>query len=168
MTVGQLEEQQQMYLGKLLSPQAWFRLLTFQSDNRLIRRMLVHWVRKSLGGTRDTAPPPAAEGDNANPLFPPAFFKMLSTGRPMLLVFGGSDRLHWEYDEKFVSRHRERLAAMPPLAEVHVVELANHVLSLPEWQDEMLSVATRWLSKHFIVDAARQPQPTEVPAHVDA
>jgi hypothetical protein len=137
--------------------------MTFQTDNRLIRRMIGHWLRKAIGGTRDSTPVPQVD-DNANPLFPPAFFKMLATRRPMLLVFGGSDRLHWEYDEKFVSRHRERLAAMPPLAEVHVVELANHVLSLPEWQDEMLEVATRWMKRHFLTDPARQPHATAVPA----
>jgi uncharacterized protein len=168
MTVGQLEMQQRMYLGKLLSPQAWFRLVTLQSDNRLIRRMLAHWGRQLLGRSQEPPAVPPAENDNANPLFPPAFFKMLSTRRPMLLVFGGSDRLHWEYEEKFVSRHRERLAAMPALAEVHVVEHANHVLSLREWQDEMLDVVTRWLRNHFLANAnaARQPHAAEVPAQV--
>ena len=149
MTVGQLEQQQKMYLRRLLSPQAWFRLFTFQTDNYLIRRMVRHWVRKFLRRPAQPTVAAATEHDNANPLFPPAYFSMLSRRRPMLLVFGGSDRLHWEYQEKFVSRHRERIAAMPSLTEVHVVELANHVLSLQEWQDEMLSVSTAWMKKHF-------------------
>ena len=127
MTIGQLEVQQQMYLRRLLSPQAWIRLISFQADNRLIRRMLGHWLRRATGRARDSAAVQQGENDNANPRFPPAFFKMLSSRRPMLLVFGGSDRLHWEYEEKFVARHRERLATMPQLAEVHIVELANHV-----------------------------------------
>jgi uncharacterized protein len=166
MTVGQVEASQQMYLRRLFNPKAWFRLLTFQTDNRLIRRILALWARKIL---RRAPPPPAApapEGDNANPLFPPAFFGMLSRRRPMLLVFGGSDRLHWEYEEKFVSRHREQLAALPPLVDVHVVDLANHVLSLREWQDEMLSVSTRWLKRHFVADLAEQSraEATSTPA----
>lgn len=156
MTIGQLEASQKMYVKRLLNPKAWFRLLTLQTDNRLIRRMLAHWTRKLLG-LKPPAAAPAAEADNANPLFPPAFFRMLATRRPMLLVFGGADRLHWEYEEKFVSRHQERLAAMPPLVAVHVVEQANHVLSLREWQDEMLDVSTRWLKTHFVKDLAEQP-----------
>jgi uncharacterized protein len=166
MTIGQLESQQQMYLKRLLSPQAWYRLFTLQTDNRLIRRMIGHWLRKSVGRTPTIATVPPPEGDNANPLFPPAFFKMLSTRRPMLLVFGGSDRLQWEYEEKFVSRYRERLDAMPPLAEVHVVEHANHVLSLPEWQNEMLQLATRWVRKHFLANPVTRAHATEVPAQV--
>jgi uncharacterized protein len=166
MTIGQLESQQKMYLKRLLSPQAWFRLFTFQADNRLIRRMIGHWLRKSVGRAPSNAPVPPPEGDNANPLFPPAFFKMLSTRRPMLLIFGGTDRLRWEYEEKFVSRHRERLDAMPPLAEVHFVEHANHVLSLPEWQHEMLRVATRWVRKYFLANAVTRAHASEVPAQV--
>jgi pimeloyl-ACP methyl ester carboxylesterase len=157
MTIGQLEVQQKLYLQRLLKPEAWYRLITFKTDNHLIRRMLGHWARQLMG----RAPQPAAkqpnpEADNANPLFPPAMFKMLSRRRPLLLVFGGSDRLHWEYEEKFVARYREQLAAMPPLVDVHVIDQANHVLSLPEWQNEMLDVATRWVRTHFLSGAAKR------------
>jgi uncharacterized protein len=152
MTIGEIEAQQSVYLRRVLSPNAWYRLLTLQTDNRLIKRMMGLWIRKLFG--RRPTPPAAAppEDDNANPLFPPAFFNMVSTGRPMLFVFGGGDRLHWEYEEKFVARHRERLASMPKLVEEHVVQLANHVLSLREWQDEMLDVSNRWLNTHFVAD----------------
>jgi len=163
MTVGQLEAFQKMYLRRLLKPDAWLRLLTFRTDNRLIGRMVMHWTRTLLGSKPEPPAAPPPEGDNANPLFAPAFFRMLSTRRPMLLVFGGGDRLHWEYEEKFVSRHRERLASMPPLVEVHVVDQANHVLSLREWQDEMLDVSTRWLKTHFVGDLAEQPHAASVP-----
>jgi fermentation-respiration switch protein FrsA (DUF1100 family) len=132
--------------------------------------MLVHWVRKLFGRVpQPPALPP--DDDNANPLFPSAFFALLSRRRPMLFVFGGADRLHWEYQEKFVARHRERLAAAPPLVDVHVVELANHVLSLPEWQADMLAVLTRWLRKHFTADLTERTRaetttmPTPIVSH---
>lgn len=154
MTIGQLEESQRMYLRRLFSPQAWFRLLTFQTDNRLIRRIVTHAMRRLAG--RAPQPKLEPESDNANPLFAPAIFRLLSRRRPILLVFGGSDRLHWEYEEKFVSRHREKLVTMPTMIDVHVVAMANHVLSLREWQDEMLSVSTTWLAKHFPHDHGGQ------------
>jgi hypothetical protein len=165
MTIGQLEASQRMYLRRLYNPAAWYRLLTLQTDNRLIRRMLQHWLGKWLGRAPRVAEP-AAEGDNANPLFPPAFFTMLSRRRPLLLVFGGSDRLYWEYEEKFVSRHREQLARMPALVDVHLVEHANHVLSLREWQEEMLDVSTRWLQTHFGAEPLSQTRSAPVNAPV--
>lgn len=164
MTTGQLEESQRIYMRRLFKPRAWFRLLTFQADYRLIWRFLEHVLRRRL---RRSAPVPAAspppENDNANPLFPRAFFNMLASERPMLLVFGGSDRLKWEFEEKFVTRHRERLATLPQVYEVHIVEHANHVLSLSEWQRDMLDVSARWLRRYFPHDVV--PEPIEAGSH---
>lgn len=153
MTVGQLHDSQKRYLKRLLSPRAWFRLLTFQTDNRLIGRLLAMWWRRMLGTPVTATAQPLAD-DNSNPRFPPAYFSMLATHRPMLLVFGGADRLRWEFEEKFVQRHRERLASLPALSELHIIELANHVLSLREWQLEMLDVSRRWMHTHFREDLA--------------
>jgi uncharacterized protein len=194
MTRGQLQQTRQRYLRRLLSPQAWLRLLTFRTDNRLIWRLITETLgaRKPAGapatgaastgavstgavstgavspgqGATGAAPTGGAptsgaptgaaaappESDNANPLFPPAFFNMLQTKRPMLLVFGGTDRLQFEFEEKFVARHREQLASAPALYEVHSVKDANHVLSLREWQADMLDVTGRWLQRHFARD----------------
>ncbi len=154
MTVGQLEASQRMYLKRLWNPGAWFRLLTFQTDNRLIRKMLAHWMHQLLGRKPEPAAATPPGDDNANPLFPPALFKMLATRRPMLLVFGGADRLHYEYEEKFLARHRERLAKLPPLVDVHVIDSANHVLSLRDWQREMIDRAQGWLRTHFAEELA--------------
>jgi uncharacterized protein len=157
MTTGQIEDMQRLYATRLFNPQAWYRLLTLKADYRLIWRMATHSVRKRLAppaAVVPTAPRPA--DDNANPLVPPAVFSMLSSKRPLLLVFGGSDRLQWEYEEKFVARHQERLAALPALCDVHVVKLANHVLSTAAWQQEMLDVSVAWLRRRFEHDVQRE------------
>lgn len=152
MTAGQLQASQANYLKRLTSPQAWLRLLTLRADYRLIRRMASLWARRLLGLPPSTPAPAASENDNANPLVPPAFFAMLSQRRPMLLVYGGSDRLRWEFEEKLLARHRDRLATLPRSFEVHVIESANHVLTLHQWQREMLEVSAAWLQSHFATD----------------
>jgi fermentation-respiration switch protein FrsA (DUF1100 family) len=128
-----------------------------QSDYRVIWRSVTQPIARRFRAKSAAAVPPP-ENDNASPLFPPAFFNMLGSGRPMLLVFGGSDRLHWEFEEKFVARYREKLAASPRTYEVHTIEHANHVLSFGEWEQEMLDVSTRWIHRHFPKDvAAHEP-----------
>jgi uncharacterized protein len=150
MTEGQLADARRMYTRRLLSPQAWYRLLTFKADYRLIGRLIAQRLR---GSAKRPAPARAAD-DNANPRFPSAFFSMLSTKRPILLVFGGSDRLQWEFEEKFVARHQDILRTLPPVYDVHIIANANHVLSAIEWQREMLDVARAWLQRHFGVSLA--------------
>lgn len=157
MTAGQLQASERKYLRRLLSPQAWLRLITFRVDYRLIWRMGALRARRALGLPARTASAAAPASDNANPLFPPAFFAMLSRRRPMLLVFGGADRLRWEFEEKFLARHQETLAGLPGTFEVRVVAEGNHVLTLREWQREMLDAATAWLRSHFPADPGHAP-----------
>jgi uncharacterized protein len=155
MTAGELQQSRRRYMRRLLSPEAWFRLLTLKADYRLIGRFITEPFRRRVSSpTAAPAVPP--EDDNANRLFPPAFFSMLDAKRPMLLVFGGVDRLLFEFEEKFVARHKTKLAEAAPLYQVHSVKDANHVLSLPEWQAEMLQVADRWLRQHFSRQLASQ------------
>jgi hypothetical protein len=146
MSSGQLNELGDSYLQKLFDPKSWLRLLTFRTDYRMLWRSL---AQRLFGAAEQRATTPPAEGDNASPLFPPAFFHMLAGHRPMLLVFGGSALLHWEFDEKFVRRYAERLASLPAFFQIHTIEHANHVLSFKAWQQEMLKVSEAWLRKHF-------------------
>jgi len=161
MTAGQLKDVRQMYVRRLLSPQAWYRLLTFKADYHLIGRLIKQTFQRKSAPPQPAAaatPPPPPADDNANPRFPPAFFAMLSSKRPILLIFGGSDRLQWEFEEKFVARHRDRLASAPKVWDVHIVPNANHVLSTREWQREMLDVARGWLERHFAPSLAASPR----------
>lgn len=148
MTSGELSAMRETYLSKIFRPQAWWRLLTFQSDYTLLWRALSQPFRRPKAtASPGTAPP--AERDNANPLFPPAFFSAAAAGCQMLLVFGGADRLHWEFEEKFVARHRDRLAECAGYWTVHVIPNANHTLSFPEWQEQMLDTVRTWLAEHL-------------------
>lgn len=157
MTTGQLDQIGDTYLRKLTDLRAWVRLLTFQSDYRLIGRAISRRLglasRVGNGGTTlETSSSPDA--DNANPLFPPAFFRMTESGRPLLLVFGGSDRLHFEFEEKFAARHRTRLAEVQGSYRVHLIPQANHVLSFLPWQTELVATADRWLHDHVLDSAS--------------
>ena len=161
MTAGQLDQVGLTYLRKLWSPKAWLRLLTLRSDYRLLFRAL---KRRHLPQSPPAVPP---KDDNANPLFPPAFFAMADAKRPMLLIFGGADRLEFEFEEKFVARHRARLADLPGAYQLHSVANANHVLSFEIWQQEMLDVSSQWLRQKFaddiVVQDSYEPSPAALP-----
>ena len=162
MTSGQLNQIGLSYLQKLWSPKSWLRLLTFRSDYRLLWRAVGRRLWKQ------PAPPAVPpKDDNANPLFPPAFFAMATSKRPMLLVFGGADRLEFEFEERFVARHREQLASVPDSYRLHSIANANHVLSFEQWQQEMIDVSAGWLEQHFPHDILHQESPEPaVPAAI--
>ena len=67
----------------------------------------------------------------------------------MLLLFGGSDRLHFEFEEKFASRYADRLSTLSNRYHIHVIPQANHVYTFDVWQREVVDRASDWLDARF-------------------
>ena len=93
--------------------------------------------------------PSRGGGDPFNPAFPGAFESFLDGGREMLLVFSGADRISWEFEELFAGRYEAMLDRHRSRIDRQVIEGANHIMSFPEWQDEMLRIVDRWLEERF-------------------
>jgi len=147
MTSGQLDSWRGGYLRKLKDPRSWLRLLTLRTDFLVLFKTLFEPVRKRLGLRRRKVA--GDDSDDLNPKFPPAFERFGSAGKRMLLIFSGADRLYAEYEEKFVSRYPEVVSRLRPVCELHVVENANHIFSLEEWQQEMMDLSCAWLTAHY-------------------
>jgi uncharacterized protein len=150
LTQQQLSSLRSGYMRKLLQPKSWARLLTFKSDYDVIWTSLKRMIIKSKPAAAPAAAPadadrPAEQRGNANPLFPPAFFAFLERGGRALMLFSEKDRLQAEYVEKFSTPYAERLKPHLPQLHQHVVANANHVLSMQEWQREMVDVSRDWL-----------------------
>jgi pimeloyl-ACP methyl ester carboxylesterase len=143
MTRTQLDARRRGYLKKLLSPTAWLRLLTFKSEYGVIWRSAKRLFVKD--GATSTLTTVEQRGD-ANPLFPQAFFAFLERGGRALMLFSEKDRSPSQYEEKFALPFADRMQRFQSQIETHVVPKANHVLSLHEWQREMVDVCRGWIS----------------------
>lgn len=151
---GELASLRKGYIRRLFRPKSWLRLLTFQSDYRTMLKSVGQLFKKKKtppATVATTAPPPPDENSlsNANPRFPPAFFAMTRQDRKILLIFSGSDRLFWDFDEKFAQPYAAQLAEVESAYELHIVKDANHVFSFREWEQEMLGLTRNWLLKNF-------------------
>jgi pimeloyl-ACP methyl ester carboxylesterase len=175
LTSKQLEGRRKKYFKKLLSPKAWWRFITFQSEMSVIwhsvLRMFVKKKPQKAAVAPAAAPMAPAVGapgaatpatvaaaaaeqrGNANPLFPPAYFAFLERGGKAFMLFSGKDRLQSEYEEKFAQPFAERLTPYTTQIHQHVVPNANHVLSLHEWQREMVEQSREWMRRHYPVAA---------------
>ncbi len=145
--LGRLENR---YIEKIFHPKSWLRLLTFRSDYRLIMKALRRRFGKRTNTDADVAGNPAADQDEQfNPLFPRAFEQFAAGGRPMLLVFSGTDRIYWEFEEKFAKRYGNLLDTYQDRIDLHVIEGANHILSFEEWQRELFRVYETWFNRCY-------------------
>jgi alpha/beta superfamily hydrolase len=154
MTTEHLASTRMGYLRKLRPSnwRSWIRLLTLQSDYRMIMRSLMKPLRARAG---QAAPEPAAvPADNTNPCFAPAFRRMVSSSRRVLLIFAEADRLFWEFENKFMQRQAGVLAPYADCFEVHVTKQANHIFSFGEWQQDMMDQCCRWLERTAVEEPA--------------
>lgn len=157
LTQGQLEVEGRRYLRNLFRASSWRRFLTGKSGYGLIVRSMRQLVTRRSGTQAapnrpaPASPPPA---DNTNPEFAPCFLSLIDRNTPICLVFSGSDRLLFEFTEKFEQRHPEASELRGRAYEVHVIDRANHILSDPAWVAEFLDVSSRWLDRTFA--ASRQ------------
>ena len=153
---GELAALRKSYLKRALDIKSWLRLLSFQSDFKAIAKSFGQAFahnKPSFAGPRALE---SIKPTNANSLFPPAFFDVTLSERPILLIFGESDRTYWDFDEKFAVPYAAQLAQVKQHFELHVVKEANHVFSFREWEDDMLLAATAWLTSRFL----HTPQPS--------
>lgn len=149
LTEGQMDRLAGRYVRKLLNPVSWWQLLTFQSDYRVIWRIFKKKFNLNVGPALSDGEKACEQKDNTNPLFARAFFEMVSSGRRIIFIFSGSDRLDWEYEEKFVQWNKDKLKQYDAHFETAIIPDANHILSLPEWQEQMMDLSEHWLKKHF-------------------
>jgi uncharacterized protein len=148
LTRVELDSRRQKYFRRLLEPKSWIRLLMFQSEYGVIWRSMKKMFFKERAAAASAAEASAGTGEhmeNANPLFPPAYFAFLQRGGKALLLFSEKDRLPSEFDEKFAVPYAARLAPYQHQIRSHIVPSANHVLSMPEWREDMLSVTRDWV-----------------------
>ena len=160
MTRGELVSKRVVYLRKLLRLRSWLRLLSLQSDYKLIWRMLSFALRSPACRHEPSAqlahvpPPTSSPADDLNPKFPPAFFGFLGSGRPALLIFGERDQLRWHYEEKFAQPWAHALEPYKSQLSVVVIPDANHILGDPESVAEASRQTAAWLEACFPASSA--------------
>ncbi|MFN2329961.1 MAG: alpha/beta fold hydrolase [Chromatocurvus sp.] len=151
MPQGQAKLSRQAYFMRALRPSSWLRLLTLQSDFKLLWASFSTPFKKlrPARGAQPEAGERQVQMDNRNPLIPKAVFPVLDRGGKILLIFSGADRLLDEFQEKFAAGYKAALARHADGFQVRVVKDANHIFSQRAWRDEMLDDTERWLNRHF-------------------
>jgi pimeloyl-ACP methyl ester carboxylesterase len=148
-----LTQQQRMqakhgFFARLLRPQSWWNVVSGRANYRVIWRILlqVFGYNRKAGTTAHSAAA-ALPVDDTNPLFAPAFFELIDSNRPALLIYSGADRLQSQFEEKFEARHRDRVSRERCGYSLHTISQANHIMSAPDWVAELCDVSAKWLEQ---------------------
>jgi uncharacterized protein len=156
MTPHQLESNRSRFMRRAFSLEAWVRLISLKSDFKLLYLSFVRpALRRFFGRKANDVPETQGISDNLNPLFHSSF-KEFAKNRKVLLVFGESDKLLWDYQEKYLVRFQSSYEKLKKNIEMKIVPDANHILSFQEWTHAMLEYSANWLENNF-----SHPEPIE-------
>jgi len=131
------------YKSKLLSPQAWLRLLTFKSEYRTLAKSVSLYFRKFFKKNNSKKNP------RLNDLFLSSFKSLISEGKKILFINGEFDPATWEFKDEFEDRYLKNLKNPDSTYQIHMIKKANHIFSLSECQAELLDKISTWLRQEY-------------------
>jgi pimeloyl-ACP methyl ester carboxylesterase len=131
------------YKSKLLSPQAWFRLITFKSEYQTLTKSISLYFRKFFKKNNSKKNP------RFNDLFLSSFKNFIFQGKKILFINGEFDPATWEFKSEFEDRYLKNLKNPDSVYKIHLIKKANHIFSLSECQAELLDKISTWLSQEY-------------------
>lgn len=163
LSTGEQNRYRRGYLRRLLDWRSWLRLLTFRSDFSVIAKVFLSPLKRAWLRRKGASEAPSSqagetgkvEADNLNPFFPPAFFDMLGSSRKMFLIFGETDRLYWDFDEKFYQRRKHEIERFRNRLEIHLVKEARHIFEMRDQQEDLLRTVVSWIQREYDHGPAR-------------
>lgn len=141
------------YIKRLFRPESWVRFLTLRTDFRALRKVMFLKIRKIIGTITGGPEFPEAieklcEEGKLNRLFFDSFETVMKRETPILFVLAGNDPGIEIFQHFFQGVYAEQMRLSErrkELYETFVVENANHVYSLKEWQDQLIHKVVTWL-----------------------
>lgn len=142
------------YVRKLFQPKYWARLLTGKSDLRALSRVIALELKRPLTSSKldkenNEDIDMFFRSNRLNPLVFNAFEKFISESKPVLFVLAGNDPGTETFQLYFENRWMQMLSNKRKIedVEVFVVENANHIYSLAEWQEALIRKICNWVHR---------------------
>jgi hypothetical protein len=141
------------YIKRILNPVAWYNFLTFKTDYKALRRILLLKFKNIFYLNKKKINPAGLQKffieKNLNPFFFNSFDKVMQRNQSILFVVAGNDpgteifQTYFEnwYLEEFFSQYRNS-----NLLDIFKIEQANHVYTLYEWQELLIQKICNWIN----------------------
>ena len=141
----QVSKNMRSYGKKILSPHAWSRVFSGQSNIRgIIRTIGMAGMRPFRIRQKNVLQPLS----NENPRFIDSFMALEKGGVPHLLLFSGNDNRWLEFQDVILTRYLEN-SYVGETFRIEVIPEANHELYFMEWQHAAWQHLTTWLEENY-------------------
>lgn len=131
------------YKSKLLSPKAWIRLITLQSESKTLIKSIFVYLRRFFRKNNLKKHP------RFNTAFLKSFENFISRGQNILFINGELDPATWVFKAEFEDKYLKNIMNHDGFYQIHVIKKANHIFSLKECQIQLLDKISSWLSQEY-------------------
>jgi pimeloyl-ACP methyl ester carboxylesterase len=104
--------------------------------------------RKSLSATSSIT----MSGIQFNEHFLAAYRSIVARRGKVLFVFGDNDNFKWEFYGEFAEKYPADMRAGEGIVTIETVKHANHMYTLREWQDEIITLCLRWFRENGFLE----------------
>jgi hypothetical protein len=144
------------YKKRIFSPTSWFRLITAKTNYRALLKTVNMRIKTKLfqHNNEDSLSLKVEKLCNKgmlNPLFFKAFKAYSAKQKPLLFILAGNDSGTEIFEHYFQKVYLDSSAKdfHADLYEVFLIENANHVYTLVEWQNALINKICQWIKVHF-------------------
>jgi len=143
------------YINKMMSVEAWIRIVTFRSNYKAIYKICLMKAKKLFRiGKGDVNLPKKIEKlcdeGKLNRQFFESFEAALQSDTQMLFILAENDsgtEFFREYVQKGYIEAGFSQSIAEKLVQVYQIDQANHVYTLVEWQEELMRKICSWLDQ---------------------
>lgn len=143
------------YIKKIFSLKSWYRILTFQTEFRALWKVINLKLQKTFLKLSSN---PGVSKDwtryyrkhNLNSKFFEAFRTCYENKKPMLFILAGNDpgtEIFQHYFQNGYLAETHKLSNADNLIEIFLIENANHIYTLYEWQESLISKIINWTNR---------------------
>lgn len=131
------------YVRKATNPNSIFRFISGKADYHLMVYLLKGIIKGKK--TRPAANKKAKHSDaEFNRLFLSSMKKFTSQRKKILFIYGDNDYFKIEFETEILRRYQKTL---PQYCEYETIPDANHMLTIPNWQQTALQIFCQWLQR---------------------
>lgn len=140
------------YLKRLGNPAAWARFITFKTDYfslyKIVKMKLMSPMQKSQNEKKASNDLESfCEKNDLNSFFFRAFRSVAENEKPILFISAGNDKSTEFFQGYFIDGFLVKNPSLSKYSENFVVNNANHIYTLYEWQYALINKISDWLKK---------------------
>jgi len=139
------------YVKRIFRLESWIRFVSLQSDYRALWAVIKMKLKKTFSKFENNkttfgSTEVLCEQHGLNRLFFRAFESFIKSHKPILFILAGNDKGTEIFQNYFEKIYLKKNSFYNRFIKIHLIENANHIYTMYEWQQSLINQLLLWIS----------------------